>query len=270
MENLIEYLVRKAKTFYKFIIQIILKLKTVFGGKGQINMSDGTPPPSYEQLERENKLVLSYIAVRMLIGLLGLFLPAMLVIGSIILGSCEEIQPSISNYYHTAMRDVFVGYMCSLSIFLLSYKGYDHTDRIVSAAAGIFGLTLALLPTTFKIPVLPCNIQCNVSHPDFIGTIHLVSAGLFLLSLACFSLFLFTKGETNPTPEKLIRNKIYTGVAYTMFACIGILIIYFALPESLRKPLEVLRPVFWLENIAVMAFGFSWLVKGGLFFEDNE
>lgn len=249
-------------------MKIILKLKTVFGGKGQ--RSDGTPDVNYEQLERENKLVLSYLTVRKLIGILGFFLPAMLVVGSIILGTCEEIQPSISNYYHTAMRDVFVGYMCSLSIFLLSYKGYDLTDRVVSAFAGTFGLILALFPTTFKTPIIPCNIQCNVSHPDLIGILHLVSAGLFLISLACFSLFLFTKGETNPTPEKLIRNRIYTGVAYLMFVCIAILIMFFALPEAVRKPLEVLKPVFFLESVAVMAFGVSWLTKGGYFFPDRQ
>jgi hypothetical protein len=193
----------------------------------------------------------------------------MLVIGSIFFGSCEEIQPSISNYYHTAMRDVFVGYMCALSIFLLSYKGYDLTDRIVSALAGTFGLILALMPTTFKTPLIPCDIQCDVNHPDWIGITHLVSAGLFLISLACFSLFLFTKGETNPTPEKLIRNKIYRCAAYIMFTCISILILYFALPAATRETLEALKPVYWLETIAIMAFGVSWLVKGGLFFRDH-
>jgi hypothetical protein len=224
----------------------------------------------YEELERQNKLVLSYLTVRKIIGILGFFLPLMLAAGSMILGSCDEIQPSISNFYHTAMRDVFVGYMCALSIFLLSYKGYDLTDRIVSALAGTFGLVLALLPTTFKTPLLPCNIQCDVMHPNYIGVIHLVSAGLFLLSLAFFSLFLFTKGETYVSPQKLIRNRIYTIVAYIMFACIGILILFFALPESLRKSLEDFKPVFWLEAIAIMAFGVSWLVKGGLFFRDEE
>ena len=250
--------------------KIHLKLKTVFGGKGQRQNPDGSPDNNYEQLERENKLVLSYLTVRKLIGILGFFLPVMLVIGSIILGSCEEIQPSISNYYHTAMRDVFVGYMCALSIFLLSYKGYDLTDRIVSALAGTFGLILALLPTTFKIPVIPCNIQCNVSIPDYVGTIHLVSAGLFLISLACFSLFLFTKGETNPTPQKITRNKVYTGVAYLMFACIALLILYFALPAATRETLGAFKHVYWLETIAIMAFGVSWLVKGGFLFQDEE
>jgi hypothetical protein len=227
-------------------------------------------PIPYEQLEKENKLVLSYLTVRKIIGILGFFLPLILALGSMIIGNCEALQPSVSNFYHTAMRDVFVGYMCALSIFLLSYKGYDLTDRIVSALAGTFGLVLALLPTTFKTPVLPCNISCDVVHPGYIGIIHLVSAGLFLISLACFSLFLFTKGEFHPTPEKLIRNRIYTIVAYIMFACIGIMVFFFAFPPEIRKPFEDLNFVFWMEAIAIMAFGVSWLVKGGLFLKDKE
>jgi hypothetical protein len=227
----------------------------------------GTPNP-YDQLEKENKLVLSYLTVRKLIGILGFLLPLILILGSIIIGTCNEIQQSVSNYYHTIMRDVFVGYMCALSIFLLSYKGYDLTDRIVSALAGIFGLTLALLPTNFKIPVLPCNIQCDIIHPGIIGTIHLIAAGLFLLSLAFFSLFLFTKGETDPTPQKLIRNKIYKATGYIMLICIGLLIIFFALPVNVSSLLLKFKPVFWLETIAIMAFGFAWLVKGESLWKD--
>lgn len=250
------------------ICELLRKLKTVFGGKGQITMRDGQPD-NYDQLERENKLVLSYLTVRKIIGILGLLLPLILVLGSMIIGTCCSIQPSISNYYHTIMRDVFVGYMCSLSIFLLAYKGYDIVDRIVSALAGTFGLTLALLPTTFKIPVLPCNIQCDIIRPSYIGTIHLVAAGLFLLSLAFFSLFLFTKGETTPTPQKIIRNKIYKVAGYIMLTCVGLLIIFFALPDSVTNPILPLKPVFWLETIAVMAFGFAWLVKGEFLFKDE-
>lgn len=248
--------------------EFLRKLKVVFGGKGQIQ--DPTEAREYEQLEKENKLVLSYLTVRKLIGILGFLLPFILVVGSLILSACCYIQPSISNYYHTIMRDVFVGYMCALSIFLLSYKGYDIVDRVLTFLAGTFGLMVALLPTTFKIPMLPCNIECSRFIPDLVGTIHLISAGLFLLCLAFMSLFLFTKGESTPTPQKLIRNKIYKAAGYIILICVGLLVLYFALPHSVTDPLIVLKPIFWLETIAVMAFGFSWLVKGGMFFADPE
>lgn len=239
-------------------------------------LENGTPEPvpNYEQLEKENKLVLSYLTARKLIGILGFFLPFILVLGSIIFGCCKELQDSISNYYHTNMRDVFVGYVCSLSIFLFSYKGYDITDRIVSALAGLFGVIVALMPTNIKIgsfngTIPQCNIWCDVEQYSVIGTIHLIAAGLFILSMAYFTLFLFTKGETNPTPEKIIRNKIYKGAGYIMLVCITILVIFFVLPDTITNPLLKYKPVFWLETIAFVAFGSSWLVKGGLFFKDK-
>lgn len=241
----------------------ILIMKTTRNTPGE------KPRNNYEQLEKENKLVLSYLTVRKLIGILGFFLPIMLLIGPHILLKCCYIQPSISNYYHTIMRDVFVGYMASLSIFLLSYKGYDSSDRILTALAGTFGLTLALLPTTFKIPILPCTIVCSLKYPAVIGTVHLIAAGLFLLFLAFMSLFQFTKGEISPTPEKLVRNKVYRVCGHVMLGCIALLIVFFALPVYISAQLLNLKPVFWLETIAIMAFGVAWLVKGEFLLKDN-
>lgn len=239
------------------------------------NMKRENPNPTdnYSQLEKENKLVLSYLTVRKIIGILGLLFPLLLVLGSYILGKCNEIQPSISNYYHTNMRDVFVGYVCTLSIFLFSYKGYDLTDRIVSALTGIFGLIVALMPTNLKADPLTglipdCNIWCNVERHNWIGIVHLAAAGLFILGMAYFTLFLFTKGETDPTPQKLIRNKIYKSAGYIMLTCIALLILFFVLPDSISNPLLKFKPVFWLETIAFLAFGFSWLVKGEFLFMD--
>ncbi|MDO8999842.1 MAG: hypothetical protein Q7W45_08765 [Bacteroidota bacterium] len=253
------------------IQQFLQKLKVVFGGKSQIATDEGQPT-NYDQLEQENKLVLSYLTVRKLIGILGFFFPLILVLGSFLLGSCKEIQISISNYYHTNMRDVFVGYVCTLSIFLFSYKGYDITDRIVSAFAGIFGVIVALMPTNLKIirgTIPQCNIWCDVERHSVIGTIHLIAAGLFILSMAYFTLFLFTKGETDPTPEKIIRNKIYMAAGHIMLSCIVILIVFFAIPDTVTQPLIKYKPVFWLETIAFVAFGFSWLVKGSLLIKDK-
>lgn len=237
------------------------------------NPSDGTTPANnYSQLEKENKLVLSYVTVRKIIGILGLLFPLILVLGSFILGHCHSIQQSISNYYHTNMRDVFVGYVCTLSIFLFSYKGYDLTDRIVSALAGIFGLIVALFPTSMKLnpdnSVIDCNIWCNTEQHSWIGQLHLISAGLFILCLCYFSLFLFTKGELQPTPQKLIRNKIYLTCGCIMFSCIFLLIFLFILPKNVYNALLIFKPVFWLETIAFVAFGFSWLVKGEALLED--
>ena len=36
---------------------------------------------------------------------------------------------SISSYYHSVMRDIFVGSLCAVGTFLISYRGYDKRDN---------------------------------------------------------------------------------------------------------------------------------------------
>jgi hypothetical protein len=54
-----------------------------------------------------------------------------------------------------------------------------------------------------------------------------------------------------------------------MIISIALLVISYLLPVSLRDSLEVVRPVFVLESVAIIAFGFAWFVKGqGLFMDE--
>src|SRR5689334_5098109 len=81
-------------------------------------------------------LLISYLTLRKIVGLLGVFLPAVLAVGNMLMRGGWYMQPSISDYYYTEMRDVFVGMLCAVALFLLSYKGYDSRDRNASLFAG--------------------------------------------------------------------------------------------------------------------------------------
>ena len=50
----------------------------------------------------------SYLEFRRAIGILGMALPFILLIGGFIFGN-NSLQYSLSHYYHTNMRDFFVG-----------------------------------------------------------------------------------------------------------------------------------------------------------------
>ncbi len=41
------------------------------------------------------------------------------------------------------------------------------------------------------------------------------------------------------------------------------------LPEATLRTIESLDPRFWLESIAMLAFGFSWWVKGEAILKDE-
>jgi hypothetical protein len=74
--------------------------------------------------------IISYYTMRRAIGILGITLPLILVAGSSLFGPCEEVQISISAYYHTNMRNIFVGLNCAVALFLFAYRGHDWMDNL--------------------------------------------------------------------------------------------------------------------------------------------
>src|SRR5262249_6593402 len=143
-------------------------------------------------------LVLSYLALRTSVGIIGIALPFALAIGKIIFESAG-LQSSISAYYYTDLRNVLVGSLCEIDVFLFSARGYDFNDQIAVRVAAIFAVGVAFIPTT------PSSYP---THDDKIsGGLHLGFAAALFLTLAYFSVFLFTKTDKpNPTKQKLQRN----------------------------------------------------------------
>jgi len=207
-------------------------------------------------------LLRSYHQLRRAIGYLGMALPFVLLIGKIIFEG-GGIEPSISDYYYTVMGDVFVGCLFAIGVFLWSYEGYeDGPDNKVGNIACIGAIGTALFPTA---PELPSLVQ------EITGYFHYLFALGFLGSLAYFSLFLFTKtGNQPPTPAKLVRNRIYKYCGYAIAGSILAMVLFVATKKLIKYAVpEWLDVVFWLETIAVMSFGFSWLIKGRTLFRDR-
>jgi amino acid transporter len=172
------------------------------------------------------------------------------------------IQNSISSYYHTEMRDVFVGSLCAIAMFLLCYRGYERIDAIAGDVACVFALGVALFPTT---PAMNATPQDKI-----IGALHLTFAVGFFLTLAFFALALFRKTDPTRTPtrRKLQRNVVYTICGYAIIACLVLIVVVALISDD--SPVKRLDPVFWLESAAIVAFGVSWLTKGEAILEDVE
>lgn len=215
-----------------------------------------------KNLGNENSLVFSYLQLRKVIGLLGITFPFILSLGALILFK-TGMQGSISSYYHTGMQDVFVGTLCVIGFFLLSYKGYNLWDNIVGDLGCVFAVGLALFPTR------PAGVTSSLTN--IIGYVHLAFAILFFSTLICFSLFLFTKTDSKipPTRKKLQRNKVYRVCGYVMGICILLIAIYFFLPNKIALLFQRYNPVYWLEALAIFTFGISWLTKGETILKDK-
>ena len=149
----------------------------------------------------DDSLVISYLSLRKAIGVIGIAMPIVLPLGKIILQS-PGILSSISSYYYSIMGDVFVGSLCAIGVFLLSYHGYERKDDIAGKIAGIAAIGVALFPVA---PDLGATAKQMM-----IGNWHLTFAAVFILTLAYFSLFLFRKTKPNSqlTAQKKQRNII--------------------------------------------------------------
>ena len=101
-----------------------------------------------------------------------------------------------------------------------------------------------------------------------IGTVHFVSATVFFLTLAVYSFFIFTKTDPSRpmTPEKKKRNVVYRVSGIVIVVCLAAIAILNLVPPG---PIDQLKPVFWLETVASVAFGVSWLVKGETLLKDR-
>ncbi|MEM8856954.1 MAG: DUF998 domain-containing protein [Chloroflexota bacterium] len=225
--------------------------------------------------EKKQPINLSYKFLRRMVGVLGMLLPVILYFGRRIVFQ-EPLMGSISEYYHTGMGDVFVGILCVTGFFLYSYRGYEgEIDGYLSTVGGLLALGVAFFPTSAELVPVTGNAEIDQyavrALPEFVGRLHLLFAVGFFAVLAYFCLFLFTKtaDPLNMTPQKKIRNRIYQICGWIIIVSLVLAGIYIGIGGDAESALAPLRPVFWLEAIAIEAFGFSWLVKGETLFTDD-
>ena len=223
------------------------------------------PDPNVKAIEfaeglaraREAELAAAYTYLQRAVGVLAVSLPAMLVAGHRILNGDEWVRGSISSYYYTHMGNVFVGVLCALAVFFLSYnyrpiRSFEF-DNLLSTFASAAAAGVAIFPTAGRA------IAASTGE-RVVSALHLLCAGALFVLLGVFAMFRFTK--TNPdgdmTPEKVMRNRVYRVCGTLIFGAIGLVIVTLAV-----KPPAAWHTLFWLETVCVEAFGVSWLVKGG-------
>ncbi len=216
----------------------------------------------------ENSYLIPYSQLRKTLGYLGLLFPILLIVIDNIFGDIIRILPTVSDYYHTGMRDFFVGTLCAIGIFLYTHKGHKNQDWKLMSFCGLMAIGVAFFPTGSNKVLLGFIT---------VGFAHLTCAALLFLGLAYISLKVFTKDGSKEDPnyvmtaEKKIRNKVFTVCGWAILIFVLMIALYHLLNLDTRIPdLKMISPVFWLETFALWAFGLSWLTKGEGILEDKN
>jgi len=193
----------------------------------------------------------SYLLMRMVIGFVGMAMPLALFLGDRFLDTGPFPRGSVSAYYNSGMRDVFVGSLCAIAMFLVTYMFFHYNlDNVLSIVAGCAALGVAFFPTKGGSPLTPLQDHMGESR---VATVHATCATIFILSLAVVSL-LFGHREgrrKDRTSAQQRRGRLLHWACAAVM--VGAVICVFATNWL---------SLFWGEAIADVAFGVSWFLKG--------
>jgi hypothetical protein len=213
-------------------------------------------------LSSENEIK-NYRRIRKFIGYLGISLPLVLVLLSVIPIFSTSVQASISSYYYTNFREIFTGILSAVSLFLICYQGPEknpkpwENDTILTNVAGVLALLIALFPTN---PETWSGKIYTIApwHLEWLGWLHYAFAGLFFIILAYISIMIFPLGQKpeKGTPDAALNeNNIYKICGSIIFLCVILI------PVSAWLELFSYSTLVF-EAIALLAFGVTWLIKG--------
>jgi hypothetical protein len=207
--------------------------------------------------------------LRLGVGVIGILLPIAIIVGNWVLDDKVIVPSSISGSYYTSTRNLFVGALCALGVFLI---GYRHTERQNRCTwfAGACALVVAFAPTAPSPPE---------TEPAWINYLHHAAAGALIFTLGLFCWVVFADyaqpGEAPPESlserlkawwtsarDKLKRDpqgRLYLICGFLVFAA-GALALYTGVwPTSWSTGWQSL---YLFETVAVIAFGVAWIVAG--------
>jgi hypothetical protein len=195
--------------------------------------------------------VISYQTLRKALGWIGITLPFVIVLGQLWLFH-GPMKGSLSAYYHTGMRNWFVGALCAMAAFLASYRGYDAVDEWVTNVAGLAALGVAFFHTAPDVGATDAD--------RWIGRVHVGCAAVLFVGLAVMAI-LFAR-TTTPSARLApltveVKRAIFRGCGGGIVLCLVAMVVLGPIGSVAQY-----RPVLWLESAAIVLFGVSWLVKG--------
>ncbi len=207
----------------------------------------------------KDPIVLSYLALRKAVGAVALALPFAVAIPWALVH--HAILTSISIYYYTGMRNLFVGSLCAIAMFMLCTRGYDRKDEFAGIFSALCAIGVAFFPTA--------PACCASARQQHIGWIHYSFAALLFLTLAYFCLVLFKMSAENHalTRRKIQRNMVYTGSGIAILASLALLAAM-TLVFHVEYVFARVAPGILFETTSLIAFGCAWLTKGETILKD--
>jgi hypothetical protein len=201
----------------------------------------------------------SWFLMRLVVGILGVLLPLLLIVGNALLfpGAAVPLG-SLSAYYHTGMRDVFVGILWVIGVFLITYMSFHwNWDNVITIVAGVAAIVVAIFPTNVPAGGMQTPLQQKIGQ-GIVAHVHFGAAAVFVILLAIMS-FRFGRRE-----DVIGRNRSWRILHWACGGAILAAVAFLAVAEwAGLHSIGGLSVLLIVEVVTTVAFGISWLVKGG-------
>jgi hypothetical protein len=265
-------------------------------------------PAAQSQGHKAAPIEIQETTLTRLIGTIPLLLPVLVVAVTALIGAEQQASIS-AYYYVPFASTIFEGLLFFTGLFMFAYRGHTIFDKWLAKTGGLFAIGVALFPTKaadwqdtneilriFAHPIGKSAVDPSNSKSEsadifnslnekwssaldgVVHDLHVGSAIVFLSILALFCLISFRRnngegvcpqpdGTVLLTPAKRARNAVYLACGGVIVLCLlGLWLVY---KKDQRILILGMDLFFWLEAIALYAFGIRWLIKGrGLFSED--
>lgn len=220
------------------------------------------PEPRPDPSDRERSLYLrSFLIMRTMVGALGVALPFVLVLSDGLLFDGDPFpRDSLSSYYYSGARELFVGTLAATGVFLITYKVVERSlDNTLSIVAGLAVSAVALFPTGRPLKELGLTPLQDRFSEGFVQAIHFIGAGIFIVSLGVLCVCFGTReGKRSARPNHR-SPRFWRRYHFTCAGVIGAALLFIVVAGIAGGPDKALLIG---EAFSVWAFGASWLMKG--------
>ena len=209
------------------------------------NRADGGPSTFCDA--PADYIVETYFVLRMVIAGGAIVLPPALLVWAL-LDWRVAMMDSLSAFYFTPARSLFVGTLVAIGVALVAYRGYTRGENLLLNAAGVLAVVVALVPTAD--PAMPGDALTLTS------VIHAVAAVAFFV-LAALSIFFYGQETLDSVRDPRARRSYRV-----VYRTLAVLVLVFPAKALIVAWLvESSAALFAVEAAALYAFAAFWLVK---------
>jgi hypothetical protein len=149
-------------------------------------------------------------------GMVALLLMLVFAVGYQVVRAGGCTLGSISAYYFTPARAVFIASLCALGALLIVHKARSHEEDVLLDFSGVMAIVVALVPT---VPDTGCTGSSSIPPADVADAVrNNIWSLVFVLAVAMIGRALIARRASQPP------SRLSTGGRVVAFICAGILI----------------------------------------------